>query len=473
MTKIKRQQREKSRWQPGIVVWLVVSICLVEVTMGWAMELGNMDLSLRSTTKYRVQWSDHPTYGLAIDDNHDQDLNQLLAADFNWAKSGIMVSVMGRYLKDLDGTSAGSIFQDYTDSRGGNRQDFEIYYSYIEKKDFLSPGLNVSLGRQYAYSAETVHYDGLQLHYELPDWYGFEAEVFGGRLVQHYSNIAQDSVGGYNLSIHPLSNMEFYLDGVFSEEISTEGSVFWQATENIQTRSRLAFINDHTRFFDISAQTTCPITGTVFNASVYRRYKIAANSDFLFDYIYSLDEALSNKLTSLYLLREQGYMEYDFRISQPLPGSPGLTTYVRYTRRDLAHDNDENLYNTNFDRYTIGLTVDEWLHLKGFHLDTGYSYWQEDRDDFYEGESTSYFADCRQELLEKLELGAGFYHKTEDVNSLIENEASTRYQASLKYRFKDHAWMKLLYQHYKDDFYEDELGVDHINSLTMTLHLEY
>ncbi len=473
MVENERRQRGTSRWQPGKVAWLVAILCLVVATTGWGMEFGNADLSLRSTTRYLVQWSDDPTDGLAADDNHDQDLNQLLAADLNWAESGITVSVMGRYVKDLDGTSNGSIFQDYTDSRGDHRQDFEIYYAYMEKKDFLAPGLNVRLGRQYAYSAETVHYDGLQLHYELPDWYGLEAEVFGGRLVQHYSDITQDSVGGYNLSLHPLSSLSFYLDGVFSEETSTEGSVFWQPMENIQTRGRLAFINDHTRFFDVSTQAVCPVTGTVLDASLYRRYKIAADSDFIFDYTYSLDEALSNELTSLYLLKEQGYLEYEFRISQPIPGPEGLTVYARYTKRELAHDNDEDLYNTDFDRYTIGCTIDEWLNFKGFHLDVGYSYWEEDRDTFYEGESTSYFADWRQELLEHFELGAGFYHKTEDINSLIENEASTRYEAFLKYGFMDHAWVKLLYQYDEDDFYEDELGVDHINALTLSLHLEY
>jgi len=196
MTEIKRQQWVKNRWRPGMVAWLVIITCLFIVTTGWGMELGDMDLSLRSTTRYRVQWSDDADEGLAADDNHDQDINQLLAADLNWAESGMTVSVMGRYLKDLDGTPSGSIFQDYTDSRGDHRQDFEIFYAYLEKKDFLAPGLSVRLGRQYAYSAETVHFDGLQVHYGFPAWAGLEAEVFGGRLVQHYSDITRTVWGG-------------------------------------------------------------------------------------------------------------------------------------------------------------------------------------------------------------------------------------------------------------------------------------
>ena len=473
MTAKRQGQKEKRCWRLVIFAWLVAIFSLVAATAGWGMELGDMELSLRSTTRYRVQWSDDADEGLAADDNHDQDINQLLAADLNWAESGMTVSVMGRYLKDLDGTPSGSIFQDYTDSRGDHRQDFEIFYAYLEKKDFLAPGLSVRLGRQYAYSAETVHFDGLQVHYGFPAWAGLEAEVFGGRLVQHYSDITQNSVGGYNLSVHPRSNLAFHLDGVFSEETSTETSVYWQPVDSIQAQGRLAFINDHTRYLDVSAQGLVPSTGTVINVNFYRRYKIAADSDFLFDYTYSFDKALSDELTSLYLLKEQGYLEYDFKVSQPVPGPEGLTVYGRYTRRDLAHDNDEDLYNTDFDRYTVGLSMDEWFNLKGFHLDVGYSFWQEDRDEYYEEESTSYFADWRQELLERFELGAGFYHKTEDVNSLIENEASTRYEASLKYSFMDHAWVKLLYQYDEDDFYKDELGVDHINALTMSLHLEY
>ncbi|NIA19970.1 MAG: hypothetical protein GWP07_06045 [Xanthomonadaceae bacterium] len=54
MVEIERRQRSTSRWQPGKVAWLAVILCLAMVTTGWGMELGNADLSLRSTTRYRV-----------------------------------------------------------------------------------------------------------------------------------------------------------------------------------------------------------------------------------------------------------------------------------------------------------------------------------------------------------------------------------------------------------------------------------
>ena len=54
-----------------------------------------------------------------------------------------------------------------------------------------------------------------------------------------------------------------------------------------------------------------------------------------------------------------------------------------------------------------------------------------------------------------------------------ENEASTRYRAAVAYRLCDHSRVELSYEYTQDDFYENELGVDHINSLTISLDLNY
>ncbi len=318
-----------------------------------------------------------------------------------------------------------------------------------------------------------VHFDGLYADYQRPEWAGFEAEIFGGRIVQHYSDLGQNSVGGANLGLHPLDSLAVYLYGVFYEENSWEASTIWQPCSYFQGRGNLAFINSHTRYIDINGETTIAQTGTIIDLGFYRRYKINSDDDFLYDYTYTLDESLSDDLNRLYLQQEEGYYEYDLRITQPLPGTPGLNIYGRYTLRRLAHDDDENLYNTDFDRYTLGFSIDEWLLWSGFHFDAGVSHWEEDRDKFYEEESTSYYADWRQELGKRFELGAGYYHKNEDVNSMIENEASTRYLASVRYMLKDSCWLKLAYEYNEDDYYEDELGIDHINSLTLSLHLEY
>jgi len=473
MIKIRGRKTVDHRWRPGLLTGFLLSVCLLIVNTGWSMELDGMELSVRSTTSYRLQWADTADSTAIADDDRDEDFSQILAADIKWAEQGFRIAAMGRYIKDTDGTPSGSIFQDYTDSRNDHRQDFDAYYAYLEKDDFLSEGMRVRLGRQYAYGAETVHFDGLHLRYERPDWQSFEIEVFGGRLVQHYVDLAEEGVGGYHLSIRPLTHLVLSLDGVFSDQVSTEASIYWQPLENVQGLVRVAFIDDEIRFADFSTQVLIPSSGTVINVDIYRRFEVDSESALLFDYTYTQDTALSDKITSLYLLQELDYMQYDLKISQPIPSAEGLTIYGRYTKRILMDDKDEDLYNTDFDRYTIGFNIDEWLDLEGFHLSAGYSFWQEQRDLFYEGESSSYFADVRQELLDGLEIGAGFYHKSEDVNSLIENETSTRYQASVKYRFMESAWVKLLYQYDEDDYFEDELGVDSINALTMTLHVEY
>ena len=455
-----------------IVVGLIIGCCLLAPPVS-ALELGDVDITLHSTTEYRLQWSDSPADYMLNDDDRDQDFFETLSADFNWQEHGLSFSTMMSYAKDLDGTRAGSIFQDYTDSRGDHRQDFECYYAYLEKNGLLDDTLAIRAGRQYAYGAENIQFDGLWARYDVPQWLGLEVEAFGGLVVQHYSELGPDGIGGANLRIHPLTNLALDLNAVFFEETSWETALYWQPTDLWKIRSRAAFINGNTRFIDGGVETTVAATGTVFDASFYRRYSIASKADFLFDFSYTLDEALSSELNRLYLMQEESYMQFDLRLSQPVPFVDGLTVYARYCNRTLSDDNDENIYNTDFQRITTGFDLEEGFGIKGSHISLGYSKWWEKRDKFYEGESTSWFADIEQEFFEKLECSLGYYHKSEDVNSLIENEASTSYRAAVAYHLCEHSRLELAYEYQQDDFYENELGVNHINSLNVRLDLDF
>ncbi len=461
------------QWQKlKLMAGLLLGCCLL-TTSGFALELGGADISIRSTTEYRLQWSDSPANYMIVDEDQDQDIFETLAIDVNWQDLGLIFSSMATYVKDLDGTRQGSIFQDYTDSRGSHRQDFQCYYAYLEKTGLFSNDLTVRAGRQYAYGAETVQFDGVWAHYDRPQWLGLEVEAFGGLAVQHYSDLGPDGIGGANVRIRPLPGLSLDLNTVIFEETSWESSIYWQPSELWKFRSRIAFINDHTRFFDSGLETTIAATGTVLDFSFYRRFAISSEADFLFDFSYTLDEALNSEMNRLYLMQEQGYLEFDVRISQPISIVKGLTLFGRYTNRSLAHGEDENLYNTDFERVTTGFDLDQCFGWQGFRCSAGFSQWWEDRDQFYEGESTSWFVDLEQELFHRLELEAGYYHKTENVNSLLEDEASTSYRAAIAYRLCDHSRVEISYEYAQDDFYEDELGVDYINSLTISLDLNF
>lgn len=468
MTEIKQQKSlpgSQQGWSG--LIWPVLLFLLLSVSTSWALDFESFDAGFRSTTQYRYTWADDPASGTAADDDNDQDFSQHLGVDISSPESGLKLSAMGRYLKDLDGTPAGSILRDYTDTFS-HRQDFSTYYLYLEKQDLLTRGLDLRAGRQYAYGAETVHFDGLLFSLERPEYSGLQLELFGGRLVQHYTDLTRDEVGGYNLAFHPTPHLALTLDGVFSDNNSTEGGFFWQPLPLVQTNGRLAFIDSDPRFFDLTSQILLPRTRTIVNLGVYHRYKVDLRSDYLFDYTYTLENALSTHLTSLYLLQEKAYTDFDIRISQPIPQSQGMTLFARYTKRLMSSSN-EDLYNTDFDRFSAGLTLEDWMCLQGFSLTAGYSYWKEDRSLFYEGRSSSFYADGRQRF-NKFELGLGFYHKTDDVNSRIEDEASTRYQALLKYHHSKNGWVEVLYQYDQDDFFEDEFGVDSISAMTLTLH---
>ncbi len=379
---------------------------------------------------------------------------------------------MATYTKDTDGTREGSIYQDYIDTRG-NRQDFECYFAYLEKGGLLDDKLTLRAGRQYAYGAETIQFDGLWSHLDIPQWWNLEIEGFGGRAVTHDSYVGTRGIGGVNLRLHPFTGLTAELNTVIFEETSWEGALFWQPAENWNLRGRAAFINGHTRNLDAGLSTTIAATGTTFDFSFYRRYAISSQADFLFDFTYTLDEALSDKAHNFYLMQEQGYLEFDFRVSQPIKWVKGLTIYGRYTNHSLSDSDKEDLYNCDFQRVSCGFDLDEGITWEGFHLDAGYSRWWEDRDTFYEEESASWYVDASQKFLSRFKVAAGYYHKTEDVNSLTENEATTSWHGNISYKLCDYSSLELEYEYDQSDYYEDELGVDHINSLTVSLDIDF
>ena len=454
-----------------LVACLVAGCCLLAGS-ALALELGGVELSLHSTTKYQYQWSDKPANFMLNQDDSDQDLFETLNADARWAEHNLSFSSMMTYSKDLDGTRQGSIFQDYIDTRD-HRDIFECYFAYLEKSGLFDDKLTIRAGRQYAYGAETIQFDGLWTHLDIPQFWNMEIEGFGGRAVTHYSHLGPKGIGGANLRIHPFSGLTAELNTVIFEETSWEGAVYWQPAENWNLRSRIAFINDHTRNIDLSLTTTIPATETTFDFSFFRRYAISSEADFLFDFTYTLDEALSDKAHNLYLMQEEGYLEFDARISQPIKWVDGLTLFVRYTNHSLADQDDENLYNSNFQRLSFGFDLDEGITWEGFHLSAGYSRWWEDRDIFYEEESSSWSVDVTQKFLSRFEVSAGYYHKTEDINSLTENEATTSWHSAISYKICNHSSIELEYEYDQSDYYEDELGVDHINSLTVSLDLDF
>lgn len=107
------------------------------------------------------------------------------------------------------------------------------------------------------------------------------------------------------------------------------------------------------------------------------------------------------KIRRLYLSRQKAYLQYTISVSQPIPTQKGLSAFVRYTHRDLTHDAQEDLYTTNFHSCTLGLSMDEWLGLKGFHMSSGFTTWWEKRTKLYEAKSRSVFIDLHQKLFKR------------------------------------------------------------------------
>jgi hypothetical protein len=442
------------------------------VSSAWAIETSVGTIDIRSTTRYQFQWSEPPNGRLVSGNSSDQDISEILGVDWNSSNiDGLSFSFLGKYAKDLDNTPSGSIFQDALDATGGQqRQRFDAYYAFAEKKDIV-PGIDFRLGRQYVYGAESVHFDGVWVKADRSLNDRFSLEAFGGQIVQMYSNLTQDGVGGLNLGFYPSRELTVYLNSVFYRENSYEASVYWRPLEYLKANARWALIDDKNREASIDLIGDIEATGTTIGFNAYHRFRVTLPDDFIYDYTYSISDSLNN-IRRLYLAREGAYTQYTLSISQPIPTQKGLAVFVRGAKRDLAHDNQEDLYNTSFYSLTCGVSIDEWLGLHGFHMSTGVTSWWEKRDYLYEGKSRSVFIDLRQELPHKIELGGGFYYKDEDVNSLIEGEAAAHYYGSLRYGFAKDKWAELKYEYEHDDYYR-EFGVGDINAITATVSTRF
>jgi hypothetical protein len=460
------------KWKCSFKLFVIL-VFLLSTSFLYSHDFDWGSINLFSNTKYVYQWSDKPNDSLVSDDDNDQDISEILGIDAVHKKSGISFSFLGKYAKDLDGTPEGSIFQDYIDT-GRNRQKLDVYYAYFEKENVFT-NVDFKLGRQYAYSSEVVHYDGASVSGEgaIAKWFNFE--IFGGQIVQTYSNLDQDGVSGINLEFKPVKNLLLYVDSVFYQENSYEIGAYYMPADNIKLKGNFAFINDSSRSWNIDIIATCPYAKTTVTIDIFKRFTIPVDDDFLYDYTTSIEENIGKDIKRFYLARLYGYIDYSISLSQPIPKQEGMTFYVKYTRRNINDDYEnayENLYNTDFYRWSLGLNLDNWWKLKGTKFSLGYSYWKEDKDNFYDSSSESWYADLEQEISETFSFSGGFYYKTEDVNSLIEGEASHYYYGSLKYKFAEEKWVSLKYEYETDDYYH-EFGISGVNAITANIHLTW
>jgi hypothetical protein len=246
---------------------------------------------IMSTTNYQYQWSDKPGKELENKDDNDQDIYEIINAEIGNKQKEWSFSFLGKYSKDLDGTTDGSIFQDYLDSSNNDRQRFDTYYAYFEKKNIVK-NVDVRLGRQYAYGAESVHFNGawVRVNSLLNDFLSVEA--FGGTVVQMYSNLTRDGVGGINFELKPVKNLLVDLDSVFYKENSFKTNIYWMPADFMKIKGMWSLINKKSKDASFDIMATCPYTKTTIRLNIYKRFSLMESDDFIYDYTYSVKEKL-------------------------------------------------------------------------------------------------------------------------------------------------------------------------------------
>ncbi len=436
------------------------------------IELPYGKLEITSRTRYWVQWSRSPDKFMVPNDSSDQDFEEQLGVTWDWAEKGVTFNMLGRYRKDLDGTPQGSIFQDYIDACGSQRQRLDLYYGYLEFHDLI-PNYDIRIGRQYVFNVDqNIQLDGAWIRGDRPfgiEWLSFEA--FGGMPSQPFINLRKDGIGGVNLEFYPIKNLVLRADTTFYKENSWDVAANWRPYENLRMDAQGAFINNHARYAYFNVVGDIVKTGTTLNFKYYRNFENEYESDFIFDW-QSPEKDLGKDIKRFYLAREMAYNQFDISISQQIPTQEGLAVFSRLSIRKLSDSSDEDLYNTDFISWTAGININEWLHLEGFHLSLGITKWWENRNVIYEANSISFFADLRQEIFDRWEVSGGYYFKTEDVNSLIENEAANHYYGAVRYKFDPEKWAEIKYEYERDDYYK-EFGISDINSLMATVYVRF
>ncbi len=453
-------------------MFLLAALLMVAASAQAEIDTPYGKVRVRSKTMYRVQWSTPPDSDMVPNDSSDQDFEEQLGIDWDWNEKNVSFHFLGAYKKDLDGTPEGSIFQDYVDACGDNRQRIHLYYGYVEFHDPI-PDHDLRLGRQYIFSVdESVQFDGAWLRADRVaklNW--LAAEVYGGLVSEPYSNLTQDGIAGLKLELYPTKELSFYVDTMFYKENEWALYSDWMPFDNWRLTANGTFINSHARYAFLESETEIRKTGTIFTFKIFRNFENEHGSDFIYDW-QSPEDDLGEDIKNLYLEREQAYYQLDISISQQIPRQEGLSIFSRISFRKMEDNSDEDLYTTDFTSWTAGINVDEWLHLDGFHFSIGVTKWWESRDVYYEASSLSWFADLRQELFDKWEISGGYYYKTEDVNSLIEDEAANHYYGAVRYNVDHGTWAELKYEYERDDYYK-EFGISDINSLTATLFVRF
>ncbi len=430
-------------------------------------------LTIRSKTEYQFQWATPPNKTLVAGDSSDQDFEEQLGLDWYWKEKGVSFHFLGRYRKDLDGTPNGSIFQDYIDGNGRQREQILPYYGYLEFTQLL-PNYDIRLGRQYVFGAsQNIQLDGLWLRGETPfDLSWLSMELYGGLVAEPFADLRRDLLGGINLGFYPTRNLSLHLDSMFYKESSWEFGADWRPYDCVRVNASSSFINNRADQAFVYVATDIEKTGTSVGVKFTRNFENKDRSEFIFDW-QAPEKDLGKDIKRLYLARERDYNQVDLSLSQHIPVHIGkITFFSRFSIRKLAFSDEEDLYTTDYTSITAGLTLDELFQIDGFHCSLGITKWWENRDLFYEAESFSFFADVRQKFFERWEVAAGYYHKTEDVNSLIEDEAANNYFGAVKFDIDENKWAELKYQYERDDYYK-EFGISDINSLTATFFIKF
>jgi len=313
----------------GIISFILLSVCFAE-------DENPVSFSGRIATLYQLRWQG---------DESDQDLAQYLALDAdNLWKNKLDAALYLRLWEDIDGRYQAQGNRTYYEYEGisdtyTRRVNDRIYYGYIDIKNIIGTS-KFRLGRQYLYDIEGIQFDGLR--WGIEDFKGLDALAFFGQPVSYYSETDGNRTYGGSVAYKFFPELKLGLDYLKYSEDSISDTYLALLMQNrfadrLRVYAKYAYLDSDPRDVMVQANYTNPHAAWNLNATYYQQLKKL--------------EQYSNQFSPYYTALSDYAPFHQINITLYKELTPWVAGEAGFTKRQLAHSDDESEYNRAYDLY--------------------------------------------------------------------------------------------------------------------------
>jgi len=452
---------------------------MLVIPVAYAQNPWSLDFSLESDFAYRT------IYGGLFDGDTQSSLRENLhfwgARD--WGGRDLVLLVSGKYVKNFEDVESDSIFYDTTDTYSSAAR-FEPQQIYMAVDNIFNAEIaGIKLGRQFYYGAEPVRFDGAFAYLQDPGGKYLKIYGYAGALASYYDDDPPDETP-WGVGLELVNTVYVEVFRFLDYTIATGFSKEMFSTSRVTAEYRA--INGYPSDARAEVQTWSyryDVVVSAFYDGVLGPKDMDGDDLLLYDYTSS-----DNNKPSYYKSDEPYYyQDYEREHLNFTPLMPywevGLTLEkgffngklrpgIEYAMHRLSDEDDEDYYNFPYDRAKgwvnlSGLPIDECSLSVGFELTSDMREKSSEKID-----SNALWAQISAGLLDRKLVGeAGVAMRTYSYEE--EQWTGDEYSLALKYNPCDYSSLEVEYESLSDDWYEELVGTNRIDTITASLEVMY